>query len=506
MNEGFDLSKLDKNLFQTIFTGIVVDDQDPMMLGRIRVEPQNIWNIQDVKGTFNEQTDKWSNKDPFLSYPLLPFFVYQTPKVNEYVNILFGDNKFQYQNMFYFQGMYSSPMASPFETYNQAMKSNSLGSRVRPSLALKNNLGELNNKKTLGIFPEPGDNAVLGRGPSDVVVKSNEVLLRAGKTNELNIDRYPTPNPNRASFQLSNFTTATLNVGPKQEALIIEEGIQDVKFIIEYLISNPENNEDSFSGNISIKSLRPTELTKSNVLKVTSNLESLETLYYSENFSALPMSGLVNTINTFVTNFNNGTFGNNQTISNQFPFSYRPSPLTYAWIKNFNGIDSVKQFTNVTKLFIQVGLFPGIKGRGFGIVGGQNQLGIAPKINIDESQPKTTVIVPNSAAVLNADKVIILANNVSQPGKEIISLENNIYGFSQSEIDNDITKNTSSMVRGEALVEVLDLIIKFLISHIHPEAMLPPDDVSLLGTSTIQLQTELQTAYQKLLNSNIRIN
>jgi hypothetical protein len=62
------------------------------------------------------------------------------------------------------------------------------------------------------------------------------------------------------------------------------------------------------------------------------------------------------------------------------------------------------------------------------------------------------------------------------------------------------------MVRGEALVEVLDLIIKFLISHIHPEAMLPPDDVSLLGTSTIQLQTELQTAYQKLLNSNIRIN
>ena len=181
------------------------------------------------------------------------------------------------------------------------------------------------------------------------------------------------------------------------------------------------------------------------------------------------MSGLVNTINTFITNFNNGTFGNNQTISNQFPFAYRPSPLTYAWIKNFNGIDSVKQFTNVTKLFIQVGLFPGIKGRGFGIVGGQNQLGIAPKINIDESQPKTTVIVPNSAAVLNADKVIILANNVSQPGKEIISLENNIYGFSQSEIDNDITKNTSSMVRGEALVEVLDLIIKFLISHIHPE-------------------------------------
>jgi hypothetical protein len=63
------------------------------------------------------------------------------------------------------------------------------------------------------------------------------------------------------------------------------------------------------------------------------------------------------------------------------------------------------------------------------------------------------------------------------------------------------------MVRGEPLLELLQIIVNFLVTHDHPYPMLPPTPVSRASLiSTNDLLVKMQEAYQNVLNSNIRIN
>ena len=81
-----------KNKYQIMFTGIVEDDKDPKMLGRIRVYPENNANIQDVLKGYAQRNNlntvdspkditPWSPDDPFVT---LPFLLY-----TESYNVLF---------------------------------------------------------------------------------------------------------------------------------------------------------------------------------------------------------------------------------------------------------------------------------------------------------------------------------------------------------------------------------------------------------------------------------
>jgi hypothetical protein len=62
------------------------------------------------------------------------------------------------------------------------------------------------------------------------------------------------------------------------------------------------------------------------------------------------------------------------------------------------------------------------------------------------------------------------------------------------------------MVRGEELLELINLIVRFLVTHTHAYPGLPPVPVTQDGTSVSDILTELQLSLKKILNQNIRLN
>lgn len=111
--------------------------------------------------------------------------------------------------------------------------------------------------------------------------------------------------------------------------------------------------------------------------------------------------------------------------------------------------------------------------------------------------------------LMGGRKVFLLSNQTLGTGtaKKVIDFSDfDVYGITQDKIFSDIEPNTSSLVRGEELMELLNLIVKFLITHVHPYPGLPPVPVSQDGTSSQDLLKSILEAQQKILNGNIRIN
>jgi uncharacterized protein Veg len=201
---------------QQIFFGKCISNDDPLMLGRIRVEPEtlNQTALQNSNPKFDPNSNDpnkngpWSDFDPFIYLPLLPYFVNQVPKVGEKVMLFYYNTKIKTgRNRFYMISTYSSPLTIKYEDDSSSQTRLSSGyvnstSRIPP---IKNQNGTYKNEKSNGVFPEPVDISLNGRGTADVVIKENDVLLRAGKHKEFTTGQIPDFEPKRAFFQLSKF-------------------------------------------------------------------------------------------------------------------------------------------------------------------------------------------------------------------------------------------------------------------------------------------------------------
>lgn len=498
----------------------ILDNQDPLMLGRVRARLL-VDNYQDIiRGItdppWNEEKDKWTSRDPFIFNPLMPYFIYQVPKVDEMAQVIYLNKDFKYQNQYYIQNTFSTPTSTKFEYYVGGNKFTGTGMQLRAPKPLKNQDGTYTDQEVhKGVFPEPGDNGLLGRGSADVVVKENEVLIRAGKFRGSSLEPNipPVGNPQRGFLQLSRFNLTKVKQPDKIISQVNEQTVL-VNYLIEWTITNPENTQEKFTGTVYLYRLRNDLSTNSKNLTVGSVVkENLKSLVASETFSLLSKSETVVFINNFIQtcNSSNVTKSGVQLFAdsnNKFPIFYRPNNLTYSIITSTTkGItESTDAFKNITEIYNQIKLQPALKVSGYGLIYAQGQVG-TPLNFVSTTVPQSSYFAdPTTYGALASNYLYLLSHNSAIPGKGKINFDNTLYGINLDQFTDEILPKTSSMVRGEELLELINLIVRFLTTHTHAYPGLPPVSVTQDGSNVEDLLTELQNAYTKILNNNIRLN
>jgi hypothetical protein len=510
---------------KNIYQGYVKDNVDPLMLGRVRVVPEfEIYNDV-LPSDWDETKDKWTAKDPFIFLPLLPYYLSQVPKVNEYVHLFFYNTEERVDaNKFYIQGPITRPQNNFFEDYRNSKAMLASGEFLKQANSIKNpEDGSYKSKTSQGIYPEPGDNGLLGRGTADLIVKQDEVLIRAGKN--LVLDQpvesaaygfnLPTVNDKRAFLQVSNFSS----IKEKGEKKTTKKDViltQYVKNLIEWELKTLNGNLTKYDGSISLYKLKASQQTLSDQIFLSTDL----TNYYTDKLYELKFTGKtfddsVSIINDFIQGVNQGKININgytsypslegQILEGQFPFIYRPSQNNFK-ILNLTGgteVDTLLKFYNKIKLN------PATKANGFGLVWSKNIVGPQKSTNIEVVEPSIFKPGNSSYTTLGADFLYLLSHKSEIPGKKTINLNDTIYGIPQDKFADEIIFQTEPMVRGDQLMQFLNLMLNFLVSHSHPFPQMPPyQEYPTVpnGPSVKKLQEIINNADNGILNQNIRIN
>lgn len=529
----------EQNEHQIIFPGIVYDSEDPMMLGRIRVIPQTKDYESIIKGIDNpiwdEKKDPWGARDPIIFLPMLPFYVYQVPKKGEYVSIIYQNKLFPNKNQFYIQNAFSSPLKLNYDSYQASTKFLSLGDRIKKSLSIRNKDGSYAEKKSRGIFPEPGDNAIMGRFSSDLILKDNEALLRAGKVLSLSPSQFPSPNINRSFLQLSNFTQTKKNLPSKSKIGLIED-IKNVKKIIIWDITNLENTQNVFNGSVGLYTVIPQPTGEKNPVTtknfgpetikkisigveyqgpieeiIISNKSFFDSVLLINSFIEGVFNGFLN-VDGFVTNSQE-----NVKPENTFPLVITPSKGTASQGNIIGPItDPIqnKEFQNYTNFYNEIKINGSKKESGFFLISenksGKPIMGAQTKTKINlvkESEWEPSAI---SYAVLGGQKIYLLSQNSTHPSGGKINLNDTIYGIPQEKFigDNQSIESLSfSSVRGEKIISLIRKMFSFIKGHVHAVPVSVPIPVAEgNGVSTQEIDQLLAEAENTILNKNIRIN
>ena len=500
----------------------VLNTEDPMMLGRIR-GVRLIDNYDDILKSitsppWNEEKDIWTSRDPFIFNALLPYFVYSVPKVDELVQVIYVNKDFQYQNQYYVQNTFSSPTATFKEFYFGGNKFTGTGMQIKNPKPLKNQDGTFTDQSVhKGVFPQPGDNALLGRGSADVIVKQDEVLIRAGKFKgeQLQPNVIPVANQQRGFLQLSKFQSVLQNLEPKVY-YELQENVLLTKYLIEWAIINPENTQDKFTGSVYLYQLKPDVSVNSKNISVDSVIpENLKKLVATENFSQLSKIQVIKFINDFIKTCNETDttrsgvklFSDNS-ATNKFPIYYRPNTIMYSKLNPSTPLGSgatSTEISNISDIYKGVKLNPALIG-GYGLIDAKGKVGIPKNAVKRVAKQQKYINQESSYGALGSDTLFLVSHNSQIPGKGKINFDDTLYGITPEKFANEFLPKTSSMVRGEELLELINLIVRFLVTHTHAYPGLPPVPVTQDGSNTQAILTELQNAVNKILSKNIRLN
>ena len=508
-----------------LFVGECIDNIDPMGLGRIRaiLKTENTTDREKSVAETVGVVEKWSSRDPFVIRPLLPVFINTSPKKGEFVHLMYtnSDDKSN-KDKFYISGVFSSLTNLNQEPYDSAVSNSNLGSRNKQQKKLRNpTTGIEFESVNKGVYSKPDDISIDGRGSADIIVKNDTVLLRAGKFNGVPTPNvYPVGNDNRSFIQLSKFNKKTV-YGEAEKLYKFKFKHKPIKILVEYNVDNPDNNANAYTGGIYIYTLTPNERNGSQSFNLTTDVEGTKNLYQKFDFLALTVNDLTRLINEIINGVSErlvpdlsnittsvkplGPFRLRGSADSIFPIYFRPQSSLYSKLTSDTSQTNEKLF--VANLMAGVKVKPSDLVGGYGLVYDQSKRGdvpFAPEKN--ELIPEKEVLLNNTASIMGGDYVYLLSHKSVKSGTGKINLSDTLYGIEEYTLSDEIEPKTSSVVRGEELVELLNLMVQFLIGHVHPFHGMVPDGTSTNGVTMNKLQEELRNANQKILNKYIRIN
>ena len=521
--EILQVDSFSQDMTRNFYWGVCVDNEDPLMIGRVRVKPL-IKNVDQVeksaikKGFKPDSTSPtdgpWSPKDPYVYLAFLPYFINQVPKPTERVMILYFDRKRTTgRNKFYMVGPFSSPMTILEEDYRSSKSGLDDGydNSLQSIPNIKNTGGAYADPSKRGVFAEPIDISIQGRDTADIIIKKDDILLRAGKHFEAQRGEVPAVNNHRAFLQLSKLDKIQKFGEPETFKKLVDRKDQ-LKYLIEYYCTTMNSSVGIFSGGIRIIQLPTTNSYETQVgffdYDTTLTGQSSYGIVYNLNVQALSFDDFKKTIVGVIKQFHTDpTKICDIQKDSQFPFYYRPNEQIRNLLTDLSGNIDLVSIENMGRLINDIMVTSTDLTPGYGLV----YKGFKTPLPYDEVNE---VIIPvkfeksdNTVATLGADQLYLLSHKTSIPGKDSIVLDESIYGITGNTFTDIIEPNTSSMVRGEELMELLQIIVNFLITHDHPYPMLPPSPISRgSGISTDDVLKKMQEAYIKVLNGNIRIN
>lgn len=196
---------------RTIYYGEVMSIDDPTDGGRIKVK---IADLDNRTSSINDLP--WC-------YPMLPKFFHIYPQIGEIVRIFIEDMKYPQRSRFWEGSIISQPHKIGFDSKFTALSTTNLA-LTSPETA-PSTLPD-----AVGVFPMKTDVAIVGRVNTDIILRLNEVHIRAGKHENDNILKLNTKNPAEISMvyeplkgTTSNFYSNTIVMSDKI-ALISHNG------------------------------------------------------------------------------------------------------------------------------------------------------------------------------------------------------------------------------------------------------------------------------------------
>lgn len=160
---------------RTIYYGEVVSTDDPTDGGRIKVKILDFDN-------------KTSNDELPWCYPLMPKFFHIYPKIGEMVRIFLEDVKYPTRSRFWMGSIISQSQNINFDSVYTALSTTNMAlTNPQPAVSTY--------PDAIGVYPLKEDVAIVGRVNTDIILKINEVHLRAGKHENDNVLKLNVKNP-----------------------------------------------------------------------------------------------------------------------------------------------------------------------------------------------------------------------------------------------------------------------------------------------------------------------